>query len=176
MTPLAVLLVLTAAVLHATWNTLAKRVQVTAAGTWLLTVLSALFYAPVALTLLALRPTSIGLRELTFMGGTAVLHAAYFIALTAGYRAGDLSLVYPLARGTGPMLSTIAAIVAYHERPSLTALIGTLLIGSGVLILAGNPVRPIDHRPAAAYAADRCGDCRVCVVGQVRDHCRTDPP
>ncbi len=49
----------------------------------------------------------------------------------------DLSLVYPLARGTGPLLSTLAAMLLYGERPSGLALAGALLIGVGAFFLAG---------------------------------------
>ena len=55
------------------------------------------------------------------MVGSGVLHALYFVLLQRGYAAGDLSLVYPLARGTGPLLSGAAAIVFLGERPSALA-------------------------------------------------------
>ena len=78
----------------------------------------------------------------------------YFVLLNQGYRVGDLSLVYPLARGTGPLLSSIAAIVILGERPSLVAGIGALLIIGGVLILTGNltQLSRSDSRSAVGYA------------------------
>src|SRR5215831_7220966 len=82
---------------------------------------------------------NIGAVEIGFMAGSALLHTGYFVLLNQGYRVGDLSLVYPLARGTGPLLSSIAAIVFLGERPSAMALTGALLIIVGVVVLSGNP-------------------------------------
>ena len=86
-------------------------------------------------------PSPIGPRELLFIGGSGVLHLVYFLLLSQGYRKGDLSLVYPLARGLGPMLSTACAILIFGERPTAAALLGAALIGVGVFILAGDPRR-----------------------------------
>jgi drug/metabolite transporter (DMT)-like permease len=67
--------------------------------------------------------------------GNAVLHIAYGIVLQRGYTVGDLSVVYPLARGTGPLLSGAFAILALGERPGPIALLGGLLIVIGVLVI-----------------------------------------
>jgi drug/metabolite transporter (DMT)-like permease len=76
------------------------------------------------------------------------------LLLNRGYRVGDLSLVYPLARGTGPLLSTLAAILFLGERPSAIALVGALLIIGGVMVLAGNfaRLRQSGTRAAVGYA------------------------
>jgi drug/metabolite transporter (DMT)-like permease len=76
------------------------------------------------------------------------------VLLNQGYRAGDLSLVYPLARGTGPLLSSVAAIVLLGERPSVIAVVGALLIIGGVIILTTNlsRLRETDARDAVVYA------------------------
>ena len=66
---------------------------------------------------------------------TTLLHLLYLLVLQRGYRAGDLSVVYPLARGTGPALSMLGAILLLDERPPLTALIGAALVISGVVLL-----------------------------------------
>jgi drug/metabolite transporter (DMT)-like permease len=60
-----------------------------------------------------------------------------FHLAAAGYRAGDLSLVYPLARGTGPALATVGAIAFFGERPTPVALIGAALVVAGILVMAG---------------------------------------
>ena len=75
------------------------------------------------------------------MAGSAALHTAYFVLLNEGYRAGDLSLVYPLARGTGPLLSSFAAILLLGERPSMIALAGGFMIVGGVIVLTYSPRR-----------------------------------
>jgi drug/metabolite transporter (DMT)-like permease len=60
--------------------------------------------------------------------------------LQRGYAVGDLSLVYPLARGTGPLLATAAAIVLFGERPSLLVIFGIALITAGVFVLTSEGV------------------------------------
>ena len=69
----------------------------------------------------------------------AALNVAYGIFLLRGYRAGDLSVVYPLARGTGPVLALGGAIVLFGERPTPLALAGAIAIVLGVLALTGDP-------------------------------------
>ncbi len=138
MTAAALALVLAAAVIHATWNLLTKRVGGGgAAFIWLTGSISALFYAPIAAVAVVVQHPRFGPVELVFIGGTAVLHLGYFTSLLRGYRTGDLSLVYPLARGTGPALATLAAIAFFGERPTILALIGGGLVITGVLAMAG---------------------------------------
>ena len=73
------------------------------------------------------------------MAGSGLLHIGYFSALQHAYEKGDLSVVYPLARGSGPLLSVAAAILFLGERPSALALAGSLLIVAAVLALAAGP-------------------------------------
>lgn len=154
MTPAALGLVLGAAVIHATWNLLAKRVGGGTAFVWLFGSLAAIIYAPLAAaTILLVRP-HIGVVQLIFLAGTAVLHLGYFLTLQSAYRTGDLSLVYPLARGTGPVLTVGAAIVLLGERPTPIAMAGALLMGLGIVLLAANPAS-LGHpgaRRAVGYA------------------------
>lgn len=139
MTELALVLVLGSAVIHATWNYYAKRVSGGAGFIWLATTIQAIAYAPLALIVILRERPVIGLPELVAIVGSAIIHIGYFLLLSRGYRTGDLSLVYPLARGTGPMLSTAAAILLLGERPTPLALGGALLIGLGVFVLTGDP-------------------------------------
>ncbi len=139
MTAFALGLVLISAVSHATWNLLAKRASRGAAFTWLFDALAVGLYAPVAAAVVALQRPVLGPRDLTFMLGSAVLHLGYFLLLQRGYRSGDLSVVYPLARGVGPMLSTVGAIVLLGERPTGLALAGAAMIGIGVVVLSARP-------------------------------------
>lgn len=141
MTTFALALVLLSAFTHASWNLLAKRAQGGAAFGWLIFTLAVPLYAPLVAGLIVLRAPRLGPEELLFILGSALLHVAYFLLLFAGYRAGDLSLVYPLARGTGPLLSTIAAIVLLGERPTPLALAGAAAIVGGAFLLTGDPRR-----------------------------------
>jgi len=138
MTGSALTLILAAAVTHATWNFLNKHAGGHATFTWLVAVLSALLYAPAAITIIEVWRRQIDFITVGIVAGSAALHTAYFLLLNQGYRVGDLSLVYPLARGTGPLLSSVAAISFLGERPSVIALVGALLIVGGAVILTTN--------------------------------------
>jgi drug/metabolite transporter (DMT)-like permease len=154
MTSWALILILAAAVIHATWNLINKQASGHATFTWLVAVLSALLYAPATITVIEVWQININFVAIGMMAGSAALHTAYFVLLNQGYRAGDLSLVYPLARGTGPLLSSLAAIVFLGERPSLIALGGGLLIIGGVVILTTNltQLRQSGAQDAVLYA------------------------
>lgn len=135
MTLLALALVLSAAFIHATWNLLAKRVSGGAPFIWLFGLVSISLYAPIALAIIILQQPYLGPEQLLFIFGSGVLHVAYYLSLQHGYRVGDLSLVYPLARGTGPMLATVAAIAFFGERPTHLAMGGAALIGASIFVL-----------------------------------------
>lgn len=139
MTLPALALVLIAAVMHATWNLLAKRALGGTAFVWLFGALAVVIYAPFTLAVVLWQRPHIGGVQVLFVCGTGLLHMTYFLALQRGYRAGDLSVVYPLARGTGPLLSTAAAIALLAERPGPLALAGTLLIAGGAVFLTMGP-------------------------------------
>ena len=150
----ALILILTAAVIHATWNLINKQASGHATFTWIVAVLSALFYAPATIAIIEIWQLKFSVVEVGIIAGSAALHTGYFLLLNQGYRVGDLSLVYPLARGTGPLLSTLAAILFLGERPSAIALVGALLIIGGVMVLAGNfaRLRQSGTRAAVGYA------------------------
>lgn len=154
MTALALTLVLASAISHATWNLFAKRTGGGPAFVWLFDALAALLYAPLTIALIVRQGTPLGPAALFFIAGSAVLHLAYFLLLQQGYRVGDLSLVYPLARGTGPMLSTLAAMALFGERPTPLALAGAASIGVGVFVLTGGGGgrRDARARTAVIYA------------------------
>jgi drug/metabolite transporter (DMT)-like permease len=102
---------------------------------WLYSAVGTVLWAPVAGVDLAVEG-GVTWAGVGFMLGSAVLHAFYYSALQAGYRHGDLSVVYPLARGSGPVLSVTAAILFLGERPSALGLAGGALIVLAVFALA----------------------------------------
>jgi drug/metabolite transporter (DMT)-like permease len=135
---LAVLsLVLAAAFAHAGWNFLAKGAEGGAAFVWVCATAGTLVYLPVVAIVLASTSGQFRPAALALMAGSGMLHAGYFVLLQRGYAAGDLSLVYPLARGTGPLLSGAAAILFLGERPSALALAGSVIIVGAVFSLVG---------------------------------------
>ncbi len=137
MNTLALVLVLTSAVFHATWNFLVKRAHGGVTFIWLCDAISVLFYAPLVGILFIVQHQSLSLAGIVLIAGSALLHLASFLSLQRGYRIGDLSLVYPLTRGTGPLLSTIGAVMLLGERPMPIALTGVLLVVAGIFLLAG---------------------------------------
>jgi drug/metabolite transporter (DMT)-like permease len=151
--PLALALVLSAAFLHATWNLLVKRVAGGPEFIWLFGTLSTLIYAPIVAFVLIYERSHIGPIELLFIIGSGIIHIGYFLILQQGYRVGDLSLVYPLARGTGPTLATIGAIIIFGERPSLLGITGAVIVIASVFIFTGGPtaLRKAGNHPAIFF-------------------------
>ena len=119
MSSTALVLVIGAALMHAGWNALAKRAGDPLAFLWWAGALGTLLYLPGGLYVLWDR----GFRAaaLPFVIATVLLHALYFFSLGRAYRSGDLSIVYPIARGTGVALVPIAALVLFDERLSPSA-------------------------------------------------------
>ncbi len=159
MTPLAILLVLTAAGLHATWNLCAKRAVSGLPFVWVSGVISLVLWSPLAIGYWWTHPTSV-----TWIGGgfivlSGLLHCGYSIFLQRAYRAGDFTLVYPLARGTGPLLSSLAAIAFLGERPSLLAGGGGLIIVLSIFLLTGGHrlLRGNHDSGAAIFYGVGCG-------------------
>jgi len=154
--PVVLGLVLASAVIHASWNLWLKQIGPgvrSAPLLWLLTAISAVVYAPFAVTVLVATGWRPGPADLGLVAGSGVIHVGYFVLLLRGYRAADLSLVYPLARGTGPLLATAGAVALLGERPPALSLAGALLIAIGVLTIAGRPagLSPRALGPGVSY-------------------------
>ncbi|MFC4618497.1 EamA family transporter [Camelliibacillus cellulosilyticus] len=137
MSLLAFTLILVSSIMHATWNFLQKRAGGGLPFIWLFTAIAAVVYLPIAIIIYFVTLPDISFKALGFLLGSVILHLTYFMVLQKGYKVGDLSLVYPVARGTGPMLATVAAIFIYHEHPTTAVLIGTVLIITSVFFLSG---------------------------------------
>ena len=142
---------LLAAGAHAGWNLLAKTASGGAAFVWLGVLSGVVIWTPALVVALFVAPGEMGAEGVVFMAGSGVLHAIYFVLLQRGYLHGDLSLVYPLARGTGPLLATVAAILLLDERPSAPALAGGGIIVLAVLSLTRGTGAP-HEREAIAFA------------------------
>jgi drug/metabolite transporter (DMT)-like permease len=145
----AVALVLFAAFLHASWNALVK------AGTDRLVVLAIANGMGVLISLIMAPLVPLPLvASWLFLLASVLLHTGYYFFLIHAYRVGDLSHVYPMARGLSPMLVALLAAVFAHEVPSQWAMAGVVLACAGITSLAfesGPPWRG-DRRPLA-YAA-----------------------
>lgn len=133
MTLIALALVVASAFAHATWNYLAKSSRDTHAFTWAFTSVSTLVYVPIAVIVAWRDPPPLG--ALSFILVTVALHLAYFWLLNASYARADLSIVYPVARGTGVMLIPVGAVALLGERISPAGAVSILVIVLGVLSL-----------------------------------------
>lgn len=137
---IAILLVLGSAILHATWNLYAKRVNGgDTTFLWLFSGVSIVCYAPLAIGVLVLERPHFGWEQIIYVLGSSTFHWAYFVALAFSYRTGDLSLVYPLARSSGPALAIVGAVLLLDEEVTLPLLVGSALIIVGSFILTGDP-------------------------------------
>ncbi len=136
MTGLAVMLVLISAVAHASWNLIVRRSESPELTNWLMLVAGAVIASPLALFLLITRPPDpIGW---LFIAGTIALHIAYFFTLGRAYRYGDLSLVYPVARGLGLALIPIVGVTILAETVSLLGAVGIAVIFTGVITIGAS--------------------------------------
>lgn len=143
----ALALVLTAAICHALWNVAAKGVRGDGyLFVWWYDLWSTLLWVPVGIALLARAgwPWSWGLLFGPLV--SAAVHIVYQLALQTGYNRADLGVVYPVARGVGPLLTMAAALAALHERPGRTGVLGALAILLGIVVVTGGRGGPDRHR------------------------------
>jgi drug/metabolite transporter (DMT)-like permease len=145
----ALALVVLAGLIHASWNIAAKKAGGDvrfAAFTSLVTMLA---WAPVGLWLGVQQVPGWGLLEWSLVVASAVFHCLYFIVLLRGYRKADLTVVYPLARGSGPLLSSLVAILFLGEQLSALGAVGIAGVVAGVFLIAGGPgLLRATHDPA----------------------------
>lgn len=94
---------------------------------------------PVVIVAYVIVHPHLGPLDWAFIGGNGVTHLIYFTLLQRGYRDGDLSLVYPLARGTGPLLSSLTAVALLRERPGALGYAGIALIVTGIFVISAAP-------------------------------------
>ena len=135
----ALALVLLVAVLHASWNIVAK----SAGGDQRFTLITSLFttvlWLPAGLWFGWHEVPRWGWLEWGVVSASALVHLLYFNALLTGYRVADLSVVYPLARGSGPLLTAAAAVLVLGESLSALGAAGVLAVCGGVFLIAGGP-------------------------------------
>lgn len=143
MTGGALALLLFAALSHAAWNLAAGRSRGdSTVFVWLYMTGSAILAAPVALIRLADQGWPLSWTLLTAPILTALLHVVYSLVLQAGYARADTGVVYPVARGVGPLITMIIAIVFLGERPSVTAVAGGVVVILGIVVVTGRALRP----------------------------------
>ena len=136
MPPAVLLLLIGAAILHAGWNILLKTAEdpLRMAGRGMLVGAAVLIPAALVGWLVVGRPP-IPTEAWTLAFVSGLLEALYFALLSAAYARGDLSLVYPIARGTAPVLAVAIGIVFLGERLGPIAAVGVALLLAGILSL-----------------------------------------
>lgn len=166
MIPVAIGLALAAAALHGTWNVLVKVSGDPISTLQRATVAGAVLMTPPALVawLVTGRP-SLGWAAAGLAALSALLEITYLFLLSTAYRRGEMSVVYPIARGSAPLLAVVAGIAVLGERLAPLQLVGVGLLLAGILAVTLPQTSARATAPAlltgvaiAAYSAvDRLG-------------------
>jgi len=135
----ALALVVLAGLIHASWNIAAKQAGGDARFAAFTGLVMMVFWAPLGVWLAIGELPHWRLTQWLFIVGSAVLHTLYYLTLLRGYRKADLTVVYPLARGCGPLLSSVAAIALLGEGVTAIGLTGITGVVGGVFMIAGGP-------------------------------------
>lgn len=143
-------LILLAGLVHAGWNIAAKKAGGDSRFAFFTSALMMVVWAPLGWWLGRDAVMQWGPREWGFIVASGLLHVAYYVILLRGYRRADLTVVYPLARGSGPLLSSFVAIALLGEQLSLLGGLGIVGVVGGVFLIAGGPaLLRATHDPAA---------------------------
>lgn len=133
--PLA--LVVIAAFIHASWNLLAKRAAPAGAPfVFAYNVVATVAYLPWVIWLLATREHTWSWPIAFCFLASATIHLAYSLCLQRGYQVADLSVVYPIARGTGPLFSSIGAFILLREPPTWLGVLGLVAVVVGIACIS----------------------------------------
>jgi len=133
MSGLALGIVLLAALFHASWNYLAKKSRSKMAFIWWFLLVACIGYLPMFLYFWPQQ--TLRAAGWACIVATGILHALYFWFMGGAYERGDLSLVYPLSRGSGPLIVPILAIVFLQEQLSLMGGAGIILVVAGIYFI-----------------------------------------
>ena len=135
------LLVLLAAVMHAAWNVLVKFGDDALVNMTLIMGMAGVI--ALAFTPFVSFPDP---ESWIFLAGSLLTHVGYYIFLLFGYRYGDLSLVYPIARGSAPLLVGASSWLLVGEALSTTEMLGVAAISAGIFSLAIDRAHDREHR------------------------------
>jgi drug/metabolite transporter (DMT)-like permease len=125
-------LALAAASVHALWNVLLARARDIEAATAVAVIVAEVVFLPVAVVLWHAHRAVI-----PFVFASAALQLVYFTLLPMAYRLAELSVVYPIARGTAPVLVLVVGVVALGHSTSAGQVVGVCLVGAGILFVRG---------------------------------------
>jgi len=150
-------LVVGGALLHAYWNLQAKKARGGIAFIWLYGLVS--LAVALASSAIFLDVSAVPLERPLVVAAiaSAIVHVAYMWCLNRGYRSGDFSVVYPVARGVAPLMSVIGAVLWLRESPSPTGWLGAIAITAGIVAMglhatSGGMRRPTNTREGVMWA------------------------
>lgn len=132
-------LIILAGLIHSGWNIVAKKAGGDARFSLYTAICNAIIWLPLGWWLGKDVVPHWGWMEWAFVTASAVLHVAYFVVLLRGYRVADLTVVYPLARGSGPLISSLVAVMFLGEQISTLGAAGIAGVVLGVFLIAGGP-------------------------------------
>lgn len=132
----ALTLVLTAALVHATWNYFLKKANATRPFWWLVYIITGVITVPALFIYDPQALTNITPTGWLVIALSAPIHVIYGQVLQIGYKKSDYSIVYPTARGTGPLITVLCAVLILGDRPSFWGWIGIALILASIVLLA----------------------------------------
>jgi drug/metabolite transporter (DMT)-like permease len=144
----ALLLALAAAFVHAVWNLLLARERDTQAATAVALVVAVVVFAPVAAL-----TWRVDVAVWPYVVASSLFELAYFALLAAAYTRAELSVVYPLARGSAPVLVLVVGVTLLGAGASAPQVAGVLLVASGVVLVRGGAAR---RGVGLAFAVGAC--------------------
>ncbi|WP_027016153.1 DMT family transporter [Comamonas composti] len=132
-------LIIVAGLIHALWNIVAKKAGGDSRFAFFTSAIMMLIWAPLGWWMGREAVPLWGAAEWGIVAASGLLHVGYFVVLLRGYSKADLTVVYPLARGSGPLLSSMVAIVFLGEQISSLGMVGIAGVVGGVFLIAGGP-------------------------------------
>lgn len=135
----ALALVILAGLIHACWNIVAKKADGDVRFAFFISLFTVLAWLPLGLYLGWQQLAAWDAKAWAAVVASGLIHVLYFIVLLRGYRRADLTVVYPLARGSGPLISSMVAIVLFGEQLSALGFTGIAAVALGVFLIAGGP-------------------------------------
>jgi drug/metabolite transporter (DMT)-like permease len=150
-----IVIVLAAALLHATWNAIAKGRQ--GSDPLMGAFVIAFGTAVVAASMLLIYGLP-GAKSYPYVVASGIVHVGYFVLLGLSYRLADYSALYPLTRGSAPLMTTALGAVLISELPTPTMLVGIALLSAGVLGMGAHALRVggLDRHGLVVAAANVC--------------------
>lgn len=128
----ALLLVLAAAIVHACWNVLLSGSEDTYSASAVAIAVGVIVFAPVAAVTWRMEQSA-----WPYIAASSALELLYLVLLSAGYARAAMSFVYPIARGSAPVIVLLASVLALGVGVSLLAAAGVVVIAVGVLLVRG---------------------------------------